>query len=103
MDPELRLEMFLGLGTYRGREAIRDATKAWRESLPNWRIELEEWIDAGDGEFVAVTVGSGSGGASGVAIEQRAAQTWVIRRGLALRAHYWETKDQALEAAGLSD
>ena len=89
-------------GVTRGRE---NAIRMWRRYWGTWAdysMELEEAMDAGD-EVVIVLRESGTGKGSGVSLERRWANVWTFRAGKLVRLRLFETREQALEAAGLSE
>ena len=101
--PEVEGEFFFGLGTYRGREGIRDAWEAWREAFPDARLDVEEIIECGGGDVVCVVHARGRALSSGVEIDQPAAGIWTIRDGMAIRGQAYATRAEALEAVGLRE
>jgi ketosteroid isomerase-like protein len=88
-------------GVYRGRQAIRENFRRWREMFEDFRAEVDEYIDAGE---LVVTPGwlCGRGRDSGA--EVREPYSWVarLRDGKIVEVREYRTKDEALEAAGLS-
>ena len=89
-------------GVIRGRE---DAIRMWRRYWGTWTdysLELEEARDAGD-EVVIVMRESGTGKESGISLERTWANVWTFRAGKLVRLRLFETREQALEAAGLSE
>ena len=86
---------------YHGREGVMEFWRTWFETMENFRLEVEETLDLGDGRVLLVTRASGSGKDSGVPVEARFAQVWEIRDGLAVRAQMYASREAALEAEGL--
>jgi ketosteroid isomerase-like protein len=88
---------------YVGHEGILK----WRESLvtdiQNFRMELTEIIDAGGDQVVTVNKMSGAGRASGLATEREFASVVTLLNGKLVRVQGFETRGQALEAAGLEE
>jgi ketosteroid isomerase-like protein len=87
---------------YRGHSALRDFIReryedAW-ESVDD---ELEQIIDAGD-RVISIIKTHGRGRASGAETEKTHAGVWTIRDGRIVRVE-WMSRDEALEAAGLSE
>ena len=77
---------------------LRDRYEAW-ESIED---ECEELIDGGD-HVVSVVNSRGRGRASGVEVELTHAAVWTIGQGKVVRVAWFGTREQALEAAGLSE
>jgi ketosteroid isomerase-like protein len=86
----------------RGLEASVDylASLPWDRSI---RIKPERFVDVDDERvlvFVHVTV---EGEASGVPVGLRSAYEFTIRDGMSVRWKVYADRDEALEAAGLSE
>jgi ketosteroid isomerase-like protein len=67
-----------------------------------YRIDAEEFIDAGD-KVVVMARNSGVAKASGMRVGQFFAFLWTVRDGSVERLRVFTTRDEALEAAGLSE
>jgi hypothetical protein len=63
---------------------------------------MEEVMDFGDRLLIAGRQ-LGHGAASGVLVSQPLFQVYTLRRGLAVRQEDFSDRDEALEAAGLSE
>ncbi len=93
----------VGLGTYRGREGFREFMRHWTGEFKDWRIELEELIDAGENAVVAMYRQTATGRASGVPVELHQGAIHEFRDGRVCRIENFPTPEEALEAAGLSE
>jgi ketosteroid isomerase-like protein len=85
---------------YHGHADVRrwlfeDWASAWSE----YSAEPEEYIDIDDEHVIAVFRIKATGRASGVAIERQDAMLYEIRDQQAMRIDYYNSKQQALEAA----
>ena len=89
-------------GTRYGPEGFLRATEEAVEAFEDYRVDAEEFIDAGESVVVPVRV-SGRGRASGAKLETRLAHLWVLRNGNVTRGDVYRTTEEALEAAGLRD
>ena len=87
----------------RGREAVLACLREWYEAWESVEDHLEELIDAGDDSVVSIMVQRGRGRASGVEVEDRLGTVWTIRTGKIVRAVWFPSREDALEAAGLSE
>ncbi len=87
-----------------GHEGVRDYIAKIYEALDDYRMVPEEFIDAGDDQVLVFSREGGRGRGSGAEVySQPTAHLWTMRDGKAIRMQsYWERED-ALEAAGLSD
>jgi hypothetical protein len=87
---------------YRGREGVAEAMRVWSGTWEDWRVELEEIVDAGDRVLVIVWE-SGRGKGSGLEINQRVYSLFTLRDGAIVHWKGFLDRAQALEAAGLSE
>ena len=105
-DPGIELEVsdayFDAPRTYRGHEGMRELFAAQAGVFNPFRLETEEFLDAGDRVVVMVRAG-GLARASGVEVLGRFGHLWTLRGSKIV--HFKEFKDQneALEAAGLRE
>jgi ketosteroid isomerase-like protein len=79
------------------RSAVEDFAGSW-ESL---RFETGELIDAG--EHVVVPWTMHARGRDGIEVPSRVTWVWSIRNGAIVRACMYQERQEALEAAGLSE
>ena len=90
------------VGLMEGPDAIRDSLRQWEETFAKGRMEVEELIDAGD-QVVALVRGMGRMKDSDVEIDIRYAIVFTIRDGKIAAGREYFTREEALEAAGLSE
>lgn len=84
-------------GTRRDHRALAKV----REVYPDFRVEPDRYVDAGDD---VVVIGTARGtGASGVQAQWRQGYIWTIRDGKAIRFRWFNDPQEALEAAGLGE
>jgi ketosteroid isomerase-like protein len=84
-------------GTRRGPEGFLRATEEVLEAFEDYRVEAEDFIEAGEAVVVPVRI-SGRGRASGAEMETRVAHLWVLRDGKAIRGEVYKTTEEALKA-----
>jgi ketosteroid isomerase-like protein len=86
-------------GPYHGHEGVRQYVEDIFEVTDEVRVELDEIIDAGDGETL-VTVQRARGRARYTRLDTDFpwAAIWTIRRGRVVRAQGYATKAEALSA-----
>jgi ketosteroid isomerase-like protein len=89
-------------GVYGGTEQFRQFLDRWWGEFHEPRVEVQELIDAGDQVLASLTF-RGRGKQSGVETNWRLWQLWTLRDGKAVRGQGFTSRDEALEAAGLSD
>ena len=72
------------------------------EQFDEPQAQPQELIEAGD-SVLAVVNFRGSGRQSGVAVNMEVFQLWTFRDGKVIRGHGFFDREEALEAAGLSE
>jgi uncharacterized protein len=85
-------------GTRRGPEGFLRASEETLEAFDDFRVETEEFIDAGEAVVVPVRI-SGRGRTSGAKLETRLAHLWMLRDGKVTHGEVYRTTEEALEAA----
>jgi len=90
-------------------EAVEPGTRIGRRYLaavqdvyPDFRIEPERFVDAGDDVVVIASI-RGRGVRSQAVADQRQGYVWTLRDGKAIRFRWFNDPRQALEAVGLSE
>ena len=103
-DPEVEYDLthFPEGRIYHGHEGVREAFRTWMGAFEDYRQELEELIDAGDDRVIAIVREMGRGKGSGIDIERSTVGVWTLRDGRAIRIQFFDTKEDALRAAGRS-
>jgi uncharacterized protein len=86
-------------GVRYGPEGFLRATEEVLEAFDDYRVEAEDFIDAGEAVVVPVRI-SGRGRASGAMMETRLAHLWVFRSGKVIRGDVYRSTEEALEAVG---
>ena len=105
MDPDLEFDVSDRLpdeGVFRGREAYRSFLERTFDIWAEFRVEVEELLDAGDA-VVALIRSVGVGHGSGVEVEERIAHVAWMRDGTPYRVKVCADRERALEAAGLRE
>jgi ketosteroid isomerase-like protein len=92
-----------GDASYLGRDGFVEFIQLWTEDFERWRIELEEFIDAGDDRVLGLFRQTAIGKGSGVAVDQRYAQVFDLRAGVIIRITIYLDRAEALAAAGLRE
>ena len=90
-------------GPIHGKDAMREYVQDWIDLFDDFGIEPVELIDAGESRVVAVLRFGGRAKLSGVETDQIMGTVFEIRGGRIARGREYATRDQALEAAGLSE
>jgi ketosteroid isomerase-like protein len=100
-DPEAVFETLL-LGTHHGNEAIRLIYEENQKTLSGYDVVPVELIDVGD-KVVAVAQTVGTGPVSKISVDDRFAFVFTLRDGRIVREQAFRNKEEALEAAGLTE
>ena|SRR5256885_15922918 len=91
-----------GRGEFHGHEGMRRFVKSYFEAWEWFRLQPVEYIEAGE-RIVVVLRTIGRGRWSGVEVEGEVAHVWTFRGRSATRHQSFASRDEALEAAGLSE
>jgi ketosteroid isomerase-like protein len=89
-------------GVYHGLRGVRRFWRDWLEPWEDYEIEYSEYIDAGDA-VVMVFRQAGTGRGSGIRIEREFFGVWYLKDSKVVRFRLFESRGQALEAAGLRE
>jgi uncharacterized protein len=89
-------------GVYHGKQAVREYIENVWETFESFRFEVEELLDAGD-QVVAVTTQHSVPKRGQQEITVHSAEVYTVRDGLLAERRPYSTRNEALEAAGLSE
>jgi uncharacterized protein len=89
-------------GVYHGHQGIERFFRDWLGTWKDYEIATREYIDAGDA-VVIVFRQSGTGRGSGVRTARDFFGVYELRESKVVRYHMYESRQEALEAAGLSE
>ena len=89
-------------GIYHGHEGIERFFREWLGAWSDYKIEPSEYIDAG-GSVVIVFRQSGIGRDSGVRTEREFFAVYDLSDSKVVRYRLYESRQEALEAVGLSE
>ena len=89
-------------GVYRGKQAVRTYNQGLFEQFESIRFEIEELADAGDRVVIVTTQHAVPKGGK-QEIDIQVVEVWAVRDGLLAERRSYSAKDEALEAAGLSE
>jgi ketosteroid isomerase-like protein len=90
------------VGVYRGQGEVRAFAQRFREAFEEIRIELVDPVEVKDGLVLAENVAY-MRGRDGIQVEARSAWLITFRGGQQTSLTLYQTKQEALEAAGLSE
>jgi len=90
-------------GIYRGKEAARKFWAAFVDAFGRLRWDLEEIIEVDESRVIAVNHFRARGRGSGIDVDAVGAQLWTMSEGKARSIKLYQSKAEALEAAGLSE
>jgi ketosteroid isomerase-like protein len=89
-----------------GRDAYEQLIRGFVESFVEVTFDVQELIDAGDCVIVSTVlhaVPHGQGSASGAGVSDTYVFVYKLRDGLVVKGWEYRTKQEALEAVGLSE
>jgi ketosteroid isomerase-like protein len=89
-------------GTYHGHQGVERFFRDWLGTWSDHTIETREYIDAGD-SVIVVFHQSGKGRGSGVRTERDFFGVYDLENSKVVRFRQYESRSDALEAAGLSE
>jgi ketosteroid isomerase-like protein len=89
------------VGVLYGREAYRKYCEDWIKTFDEFSMQPEEIIDAGDQVVVVVHI-KGRMKGSHSDVDMRLGLVWTVRDGKIVRGREYATRNQAIEATGLS-
>ena len=90
-------------GPMHGKDAVRAYFQDWLDTFDDLKAEPLELIDAADEQVVTVLRFGGRAKLSGVEADLTFAVVYTLRDGKVARGREYWTRDEALEAAGLSE
>jgi ketosteroid isomerase-like protein len=90
-------------GVYRGREQARVLIEAFLEAWDEFHWDPQEIIEVDEARVLVVNRVRGRGRGSGVAVDAIGAQLWTIAGGKVRGIKLYQSKADALEAAGLRE
>ena len=104
LDPEVQWipDPRVGESPIRGREKLIEFFVDRASVFREMRVDVERAWDRGDQVLVFVRI-AGSGSASSAGFEIRIAHLWTLLDGKLVRGQAFGNRDEALEAAGLSE
>jgi ketosteroid isomerase-like protein len=88
---------------YKGHEGVMRFREEQEEAWDRFTVEVVEAIPVDHERLVAVARVRGRGRGSGIDLEAGGAMLWRIRDGLILSGKLFQSRQEALEAAGLSE
>ena len=88
-------------GAYLGRGGVERWLQELSEAWSDWEFEPEELIDAGNAVIVVIRMHA-KGAGSGVELDRQDAIVYRFSEDKILRTDYYNSKQQALEVAGVS-
>ncbi|MGH2984126.1 MAG: nuclear transport factor 2 family protein [Solirubrobacterales bacterium] len=90
-------------GVYRGKEQLRGIWTSFIEAFEALRWHPEEIIEVDASRVIVVNHVRMRGRGSGVGVEAVGAQLWTISNGKAQRVKLYQSRADALEAAGMPE
>ena len=82
-------------GTRHGRDTFAIVT----DTIQDFEMRIDEFVDAGDEDVVVLVHYTGSGRSSGAPVSGEQGHVWTVRDGSAVRFRWFQSHREALEAA----
>ena len=105
IHPEIEFHTYVRspeAGVYRGRDAVKKYNEVLFDQFESIRFEIEDLVDAGERVVITTTQHAvPKGGQAEMSVQ--VCEVWTVREGLLAERHSYSTREQALEAAGLSE
>ncbi len=95
-----------GSGIWVEDRGLDGLLRTWREWLEPWEeywTEVEEFVDAGQDHVLVLVRDRGRQRGSDAKVELLAASVWTLRDGKIARIEFHTSREEALEAAGISE
>ena len=89
-------------GDYRGHDGFARWLEDWGAAWAEWRLEPDEFIDAGNSVVIFVRMHT-KGRGSGIEAERQDALVYEIGHGMITRVDYYNDRKQALKAVDLAE
>jgi ketosteroid isomerase-like protein len=86
---------------FRGHDGVRHWYETVHSSLDDFRADMEDVIELGNGRYLVRLRFSGRGRASGAAVTLEAAHVLTMRAGLLIRLVGYQSWQEGLEAVGV--
>jgi ketosteroid isomerase-like protein len=107
LDKDVEMETFQVLPDHPdhicGKDALTDFYRHYWGTWEDYVLEPTEIVDAGDDRVLVVYHERGRGKGSGVPFDRRFAVLLTVRASKVARLQYFSAREEALEAAGLSE
>jgi ketosteroid isomerase-like protein len=87
---------------YHGLAGFAKGWRDWLEAWTSYRVEVEDFVDAGDKVVVLVRVAARTARGD-VLMHHTPGAVWTIRDGKVASIHFYLDRSEALEAAGVSE
>jgi ketosteroid isomerase-like protein len=94
------VEVVTALERFHGPAGVVKEAKRWEEMWSDYRFEVEDLVDAGDG-VVLLYHQVGRAKESGIEVDERAGWVYTLREGKIARVQMFQNPEAALRAAGV--
>jgi ketosteroid isomerase-like protein len=88
---------------YHGAAGFDEQMRRWTEPFEEWTMQIDELIDLGGDDILALGWQRGTLSGSGAAVEMPLGQIWTVRDGKLGRIRIFANHEDARAAAGLGD
>jgi ketosteroid isomerase-like protein len=88
-------------GVYRGHDGVRRFLDEWLAIWDRYEAGVDDYLDAGDNQVVALAWQRGHGHESHALVEMQFAMVFTLRDGLVTRMDVYSDRARALESTGV--
>ena len=103
LDPEVEWRWPLNDEAFRGRDGVLRAATDFLGAVDDWKIDVDEIVDAGDDQVFLTERVSGRGKGSGTPFEQHLFVALRVRDGKVAQIHDYAERADGLKAVGLAE
>ncbi|HXB14475.1 MAG TPA: nuclear transport factor 2 family protein [Solirubrobacteraceae bacterium] len=100
-DIEVHDHDIMDAGEYRGHAGFERWIEDWESAWSEYSTQPQEFIDAGE-RVVVFILQTTTGQGSGLVLERHDAMVFELRDAMIVRLDYYNSRSQALQAAGLA-
>jgi ketosteroid isomerase-like protein len=104
--PEIEIDWSTSIGPfkdiYKGHEGLAQFWESLWDAWDEFAPRIEESIECGHDRLITANLIRARGKASGVEVSSRGAVLWMFRDGKIAGARLFQSRDEALEAVGLT-
>ena len=87
---------------YKGIEGLREGWRNWLEPWDRYLIEIDDWVDAGEGKVLVLVTSKARMKGTDVEVPQSAAALYLVEGGRIVKVTFYLDQNEARRDAGLA-